>query len=56
MGEVARLAVTERAFSSPLTRFAGAPPEGEPFINHRTPPLSVILSGGEAGVELLRVE
>ena len=43
-------------FSSPLTRFAGAPPEGEPFVNRRTIPLSVILSGGGAVVELLRIE
>ena len=35
-------------FSSPLTRFAGAPPEGEPFINRSTIPLPVILSGGGA--------
>ena len=25
-------------FSSPLTRFAGAPPEGEPFVNRRITP------------------
>ena len=48
---------TERAFFlPPLTRFAGAPPEGEPFVNRSTIPLSVILGGGEAAVERFRVE